>query len=228
MRLSGALAMAALLAGGAAAAAERTVPIGNFDRVLVGGSMHVTVDTGGNPGVRAEGDAADLDKLDIAVRNGALEIGTRTVMGAPLRLDGPVRIAVSVPALRSAEMAGPGSLSVDYGRAATFIGKVAGSGDLRIAAVEAKSVVLSSAGSGSVYVAGRCTEARLETAGSGSIRAAGLRCDTLKADTVGSGDISGYAAVSAAVTITGSGDVSVAGGGKCTLSRIGSGSLHCP
>lgn len=227
MRTGGYLAFAALLAATSAGAAERVVPIGNFDRIAVGGPMHVRVNTGGAPSVRAEGDAADLQKLDIAVRNGALEIGTRIEQGTPLRLDGPVRIAVSVPMVRSAELAGSGSLSIDYGRAATFMGKVAGSGDLRIAAIEAKNVQLSAAGSGSVHAAGRCTEARLETAGSGSIRAAELRCDTLRADTVGSGDILGFAAVSAAVTITGSGDVSVTGGGKCSVSRIGSGRLDC-
>lgn len=223
----GLTALLCLAAATGALAAERSFAIANFDRVLVGGSMHVTVETGGGPAVRAEGGQADLDRLDIAVRNGALEIGTVTERGDRVSLEGSVRIAVKVPALRAAEMAGPGSLAIDDARAATFIGRLAGSGGLRLASVTAKTVVLSAAGSGSIVAAGKCGEARLETAGSGSIRAAGLRCDTLRADTVGSGDINAFAASRADVTITGSGDITVTGGGKCSLLRIGSGSLDC-
>ena len=59
----------------AGARSSRSFQVGGFDKIDLTGSPDVVVAVGGQPSVRAEGDAADLERLDITVVDGELRIG---------------------------------------------------------------------------------------------------------------------------------------------------------
>ena len=81
--LVSALAVAACSAGnaqraegdsGSRAQASRDFQAGAFDRIQLTGSPDLVVTVGGQPSIRAEGDAEMLERLEIVAENGQLRI----------------------------------------------------------------------------------------------------------------------------------------------------------
>lgn len=216
----------AALAALPASAAERSFTVGSFDRVSVAGASTVTVSTGKAISVRASGDDAALDQLDIRVENGTLIIGTKKRFGMSWS-SGKSSVFVTVPMVRAADVAGSGNVSVDRIEVPEFTSSVAGSGNLRLPKVVATKSRFSVAGSGTVEAAGTSTDVRASVAGSGDLLIAGLKSSTLSASVSGSGNVDAFATSSASVSVAGSGDVRVRGGAKCSISKSGSGSVDC-
>jgi hypothetical protein len=207
----------------------RDFPVGAFDRISLTGSPNVVVTVGGAPSVRAEGDSAVLEKLEIKVENGVLGIGFRKGdWSLGWRKDhGPVTIRVSAPSLAGAEVAGSGDMKIDKVEGAGFVADIAGSGEIELASLRARNASFSIAGSGGVTARGAADTADFEIAGSGDVRAAGLQVKRAKVSIAGSGNVETQAVESAAVDIMGSGDVVVTGGGKCSVNKMGSGDVRC-
>lgn len=222
----GLLAATGLIVAAPAFAAERDIPIGSFDRLAVSIPADVAVATGRGATVRVSGADADLDRLDIRVEGGTLKLGTKRDSWS-WNNRGKIRVAVTVPMLRSVELAGSGSVVVDRIKTTDFAAELSGSGSVRLGAVDAQTVKLSTAGSGSIDAAGQCGQGRAEIAGSGNIRIGGLKCATLEASVAGSGTIDGYAVRTATLATMGSGDINVAGGARCTVWSAGSGKARC-
>lgn len=208
---------------------ERTFQVGAFDRIEVAGPYEVEVRTGGQPGVRASGAERDVERMSVEVRDGKLTIHPlRRTMSFGWSRHRKVAVAVTVPALRGAEIAGSGGIFVDRVAGDTFEGGVAGSGGLRLGQVDARQLKLAIAGSGGIQAAaGRAGNAEYEIAGSGAIEAGGVVAETASIDIAGSGNVRANATRSAMVDIAGSGDVAVTGGAKCTVSKAGSGNVNC-
>lgn len=222
------IAAAGLIAIAAPAlAAERDIPVGAFDRLSVAVAADVAVATGRGGSVRIAGAAADLDRLDIRVDGTTLRIENKRGSGWSWGDRGKVRIAVTVPMLRSLDLAGSGGVVIDRIKTPAFAVDLSGSGSVRVGSVEATTVKLSSAGSGSIEASGTCGQGRAEIAGSGDIRIAGLKCATLAASITGSGRIAAYATQTATLSTIGSGDISLTGGARCTVSSAGSGKARC-
>ncbi len=217
----------AVLLAAPAVAAERTFPVGTFDRIAVGGSQEVTVTTGHAPTVRASGETEALDRLDIRVEGGVLKIGSKHDAMWSWRNHGPVRVAVTVPMVRGVDLAGSGSVAVDKVKTPDFDGQLSGSGRLAVAAFDADRVQLGVSGSGTATLAGRCGSLKANLAGSGDLKLGGLRCDTISASTAGSGSIEAQATKTAALSTMGSGDINLTGGARCTVSTAGSGRVNC-
>lgn len=72
MHRSPAILLLSLLVTASAQAAERRFAVGDFDRILLAGSTRVDVRVGPETMATASGEATDLDRLDIRVRNRAL------------------------------------------------------------------------------------------------------------------------------------------------------------
>lgn len=208
---------------------QRSFEVGNFDRIEVAGPYEVEVRTGGQPGVRASGSERDVERMAVEVRDGKLVIyPQKRTMGFGWSRRRNVAVAVTVPALRGAEIAGSGGISVDRVAGDRFEGGVAGSGGLRLGQVDARQLKLAIAGSGGIRAAsGRAGNAEYEIAGSGAIEAGGVAAETASIDIAGSGKVRANATRSASVDIAGSGDVRVTGGAKCTVSKAGSGDVRC-
>ncbi len=222
-----AAAAAAVLGAAQAQAAERSFTVTGFEAIEVAGPFDVVVNVGKAPSVRAVGEAKDLDRLKIEVEGRALEIGSKERRWTDWSRTQPIKIFVTVPALKGVSLAGSGDVQVDRVRAESFTASLAGSGDLTIAALAATAAKFSIAGSGDLTASGSCRTASASIAGSGDIDIGGLRCQSLTASIAGSGGVNAHATQTAKVSVMGSGDVTVAGGAKCDVSKMGSGSVRC-
>jgi hypothetical protein len=224
-RLPAALALVSLTAAVPALAAERSFPVGNFTGVTLSGSPDVEVRTGVATSVVAQGEAADLDRLDIRVEGDRLVIATKPGSWNWSARRG-VRVRVGMQAVSGAAISGAGTMSVDR-VAGPFSARISGSGDMRLPSVDSETLTLATSGSGDMTVAGRCGAGTVSVTGSGNIDAGGLTCRTLAATVTGSGDITAAATDTATLRVTGSGDIAVTGGARCTAKSTGSGTTSC-
>ncbi|MBX3560651.1 MAG: DUF2807 domain-containing protein [Sphingomonas sp.] len=205
---------------------QRSFEVGEFRSVTLFGPHDVNVAVGGAVSVRAEGDTAVLDGLDIRVEDGVLRVGTQRSWSwrGP---GGRATIHVTVPALEGASVTGSGDLTVDRAEAERFAASVTGSGDLDIGALRARQADFSITGSGGIDVDGGAEETEISIAGSGDADLGGFETRRARVRIMGSGDISLRATESVSGSVMGSGDVNVRGGASCSVSRMGSGSVNC-
>lgn len=220
------LLLSAALAAAPASAAERRFDATGFDRVAVSGSDNVAVRRGEGFAVVANGEAADLDKLDIRVEKGTLLIG-RKKGNWSWGNSKDVRISVTLPALHGLSLAGSADVQADKGGGDVFDVRVAGSGQLLLASLDTRTANVSISGSGDVKLAGRCGALNVKIAGSGDADLAGLACTNTAISIAGSGDVAANASGQADVRIAGSGDVRITGGARCTRKVAGSGDVYC-
>ena len=208
---------------------SRDFQVGAFDKVSLAGSPNVIVTVGGAPSVRAEGDTALLDKLEIEVVNGTLRIGYKKGNWSFgwSKDRGPVTIRVSAPSLTGAEIAGSGDMKIDKVTGGDFKGEIAGSGEIELGSLQARNASFAIAGSGGVTAAGRADTADFSIAGSGDVRAAGLEVKRAKVSIAGSGNVEAKAMETADISIMGSGDVVISGTAKCNVNKMGSGDARC-
>jgi len=207
---------------------ERDFQVGNFNQIELAGGYDVNVRTGSAPSVHAKGGQNVLDKLEIKVVNGVLEIGSKNRSGFNWGNGGQVTLDVTVPALTGVALAGSGDIKVDRIAGDQFEGGISGSGNLNIGQIEVGKLKIGIAGSGGAKAdAGKVTSANYEIAGSGDIDAKGVASETTNVSIAGSGGISGQATKAANVNIVGSGDVELTGGGKCNVTKHGSGDVRC-
>lgn len=208
---------------------ERDFQVGAFEQIEVAGHYDVEVRTGSAPSVHATGPEKDLESLVVEVKGNRLLIHARKSKGFHMGWSShePTRIAVTVPMLSAASIAGSGGIKVDRVASESFKGEIAGSGDLDVGAIEAGSVDLSIAGSGNIRAAGKAKTAQYNIAGSGDIDAQGLVSENADVSIAGSGNVTANATATASVSSLGSGDVALSGGAKCEVSKHGSGDVRC-
>lgn len=207
--------------------AAKDFAVGDFKRIESAGAYDVTVRTGSAPSVRAEGPQNVLYRLVIEVKGDELQIHSKTGGSFNWGKSAPVKIAITVPALHGATIAGSGTLSVDKVVADAFKGTIAGSGDLSLPSVTAKSVDFEIAGSGSASIAGEAEAAKYTIAGSGELDASGLKSKDVQLTIAGSGGINANASGTVKGEILGSGEAHITGGAKCSVDKMGSGSIVC-
>ena len=208
---------------------SRSYQVGAFDRIEVAGPYEVRVATGSAPSVHATGGERAIERMVVEVKGDTLEIHPQKRKGWNFGWGnfGSVKLTVTVPGLRAAQIAGSGDVSIDKVSGARFEGEVAGSGDLRLAEVAVDRLKMGIAGSGKIEVAGRAKAAEYEIAGSGDIRAGKVIAETAEVSIAGSGNVAGHATSTASVDIAGSGDVRLTGGAHCKVSKVGSGNVVC-
>lgn len=209
---------------------QRSFEVGSFEAVSLAGPYEVVVTVGPAASVRAEGDANEIERMEVRVSNGELEIGRERRAGWMTgwrRNRAPVTVYVTAPALRAAQIAGSGNMSIDKVEGRSFEADIAGSGDMKIAALRVEQARFEIAGSGDIVAAGAAREVAVSVAGSGDVNLDGLETENARVEVVGSGDVRTRAMATADVSIMGSGDVFVRGPAKCTVSKMGSGELRC-
>lgn len=209
----------------------RNYQIGNFDGIEVAGPYNVTVRTGPAPTVSARGAQKLIEHMVVEVKDGKLLIHPEKQKGwfrGGWSYRGTVDLAVTVPQLHEATIAGSGDIAIDRVAGDRFEGTVAGSGGLDVATLDVQSLKLAIAGSGGVKAAnGKAQNASYDIAGSGNIDAKGVQSQTADVSIAGSGSVAAQASNTADVSIMGSGDVNLSGGAKCKVSKAGSGSVNC-
>lgn len=210
---------------------SRNYQVGNFDQVEVAGPFDVTIRTGVAPSVSARGNQKLIDRLVVEVKGDRLLIHPKSEyrwFGGWGSSSGKGQIAVTVPTLTAATLAGSGDLDIDKVQGDRFEGSIAGSGDLKLSSVNVANLKVSIAGSGDAHLgSGQAAQAQYSIAGSGGIDAKGLASQRLKVSIAGAGDVAAHATGTADVSIMGAGDVAVTGGAKCSVSKAGSGTVRC-
>ena len=206
--------------------ADRSFEVGAFQSVALQGPHNVVVTVGGQPSVRAEGDTAALDMLDIRVENGRLVVGTRR--GWSWRgPGGEVTVHVTAPTIQEASIGGSGDMRIDRVQGDRFEASIGGSGDIEIGAVQAREAEFSIAGSGGIRASGQAEAADISIAGSGDMALNALQTRRAHVSVMGSGNVSIAASEAVDGSIMGSGDVNVTGAARCSVTRMGSGSVNC-
>jgi hypothetical protein len=210
-------------------AVSRAFQVGNFTALEAAGPFDVTVRTGASPGVQVRGNQKLVEKLVVEVKGDKLVIRPEERHGWFHwgSTHGKAQIAVTVPQLRAASLAGAGGIRIDKVQGDSFEGELAGSGDLSIQSLDVGSLKVSFAGAGSVSGAGKAGSADYDIAGSGDVDAERIVVQDLKVSIAGSGNVRANATRAASVDIMGSGDVEVKGGAKCSVSKMGSGDVRC-
>jgi hypothetical protein len=207
---------------------QRSFEVGSFDRISLAGPHDVIVTVGGSPSVRAVGDSATLDKLQVRIDNGELILGNRNQSGFSFSSNRhKATFYVTVPSLAAAAVAGSGDMKVDKVAGPRFDAAIGGSGDLDVAAIKADEVGFSVAGSGGLRAAGAAQKSKVSIAGSGSLDAPAFQTADVTVSIAGSGSAQLKATGNADVTILGSGSVEIRGGARCNVSKLGSGHADC-
>lgn len=206
---------------------KKDFKVGDFKRIESAGSYDVTVTTGSAPSVRAEGPENVLANLVVEVKGDELRIHPDKSRNFRWGKSGPVKIAVTVPELHGASLAGSGNLSVDKVAGESFEGNIAGSADFALPQVDVQSLKFNIAGSGTASVGGKATNAEYSIAGSGDLDAANLQSTDVKISIAGSGNVKAQASGTVSGAVMGSGDAVITGGAKCNVTKMGSGSISC-
>lgn len=209
---------------------SRSFDVKGFNSVSLRGPDNVIVQVGKAVSVKAVGDTAILDRLEMEVVDGELRVGRKHRNGIQLgwgRNSGAV-VTVTLPVLTGASVAGSGDMDVDHAEAPAFAASVAGSGSLKVGALQTGSLKASIAGSGdATFGGGTAADANLSIAGSGNLDAARLAAKTADISIAGSGDVKAGVSDRANVSILGSGDVDIIGDARCKVSKMGSGDVRC-
>jgi len=219
----------AATAAGAQQTAQRSYPVSAFDSVSAAGPNNVIVTVGGSASVRAQGPADILDKMEVVVENGDLEIRPRREYRNNFSWDRRERATfyVTAPKVKAAAIAGSGDMKIDRIEGDRFSGAIAGSGNLDVASLRVSKANFSIAGSGDLSARGSAGDSDLSIAGSGNLNLSQLTSRTTSISIAGSGNVQTNASESADVSIVGSGDVQVGGTASCKVSRMGSGDVRC-
>lgn len=210
---------------------SQSYQVGNFDQLEVAGPFDVKIHTGAAPSVQAKGNQKLIERLVVEVKGNKLLIHPKERhgwFGSWSSVSGKGEIAVTVPTLRAATLAGSGGIDIDKVQGDSFDGQIAGSGDLRVGSVDVGSLKIGIAGSGGAHAgSGKAKSAEYEIAGSGGVDGAAVTVEGLKISIAGSGSVKARATGKADVNIMGSGDVEVTGGAKCAVSKAGAGDVRC-
>ncbi|HEY0011505.1 MAG TPA: head GIN domain-containing protein [Allosphingosinicella sp.] len=209
--------------------ARRDFQVGQFQSLSLTGPSDVVVVVGGAPSVRAEGDAEMIERLEIAVVNGDLQIGFKdgSSFRSVFRSDRGVTVHVTVPSLAAANLTGSGDVRIDRVQGERFAGNLSGSGDIEIGQLRVGEAAFNLAGSGSIRAAGAAQRAALSLAGSGDMDLSRLESRNLAVSLMGSGDVNARATETAQVSLMGPGDVTVAGPARCRIEHRGPGNVRC-
>lgn len=208
-----------------APAAARDFALHGFTAVALSGPDRLDIRHGESFAVRAEGDAATLDRLTVKVVGDTLRIGRTRAAWRLVDRTAPATIHVTLPALRAATLSGSGDIAID--RADDLVATLAGSGDVTIGQLRGATARLTLAGSGTIAAAGRVERLALTVAGSGDINAGEVRADEAQVVVSGSGDVVADVNGPARVSLTGSGSATLGADARCTVSRTGSGEARC-
>jgi len=208
-------------------AADRSFPAAGFDKVDLAAAAAVDVHSGGPFAVRADGDPALIQRLDITVRNGTLVIGWLPGRALTMNHNNKLHIAITMPRISAATISGAGTLTVDRAEAPDFTATLKGAGTVRLGALRARHAQLNMIGAGQIVAAGSTGEIEAHVNGVGAIDAGQLVARGGRFVMAGTGSIKAQVDGPADVTMAGLGSVDVRGRARCTVHKSGFGSVHC-
>lgn len=208
---------------------RRTPDVASFTEVgfSVPGTVHLR--QGEPQSVEVEGPAEVLDRLEIVVEGGTLEIRSETEgswldwFGGDDDLEGRVEVYVTAPTIEGLSVAGSGTIVSETPiQNPSLELRNAGSGGFDLE-VDTDDLEIQIAGSGTTRLRGRADAFSAEIAGSGDVEGEELRTGIAEASIAGSGDVRLHVTDRLSVQIMGSGNVRYHGDPSVDTSILGSG-----
>ena len=218
-------AVALIILGTPAGAAERKFGISGFDRIRVDGNFRVTVKTGVAPFARASGDIRALDAVAIRVDGRTLIIRpaqSRDWGGYPGEARGPVAITIGTHELSAVQLNGSGALAIDRVEGLKFDAVAVGAGALSIDEVAVDQLTVALAGSATGRLGGKAGALKALVRGSATLDSEGLATRDLTLGADGPATVRLTASETAKVTASGVAAVALGGSPACTLTVSGS------
>jgi hypothetical protein len=212
-------------AAASGAQASRDFQVGAFDRINLTGASDVVVTVGGQPSVRAEGDAASIERLEIAVVGGELRIGMRE--GNWSGTHRGVTVRVTVPSLQAAALAGAGDMRIDRVEGQRFAASIGGAGDLDVARLRVGNASFTLTGAGNIRAVGGAQQASATLRGTGNLDLDGFEATDATVALSGTGSVELRATGTAQVQLSGVGNVEIEGSARCTVAKSGLGHVRC-
>lgn len=206
------------------------------------GPIDLTLRQGAVPSLTVRGEKRLLGNVETIQSGESLEIATK---GMLLHHRNPLQVVLVLPSLESISINGSGSSTVNgfigdkadvelhgsgnlkfNGRYREVTAGIHGRGEIELNGGSSEKVVVEVVGSGQMTVVGSTDEFKAEQTGSGDLNARHLAAREAKVELMGSGTSIIQAAEVAAVSLRGSGDVTVYGGpAQRSVSRTGSGDV---
>ncbi|WP_428679606.1 head GIN domain-containing protein [Sphingopyxis sp.] len=224
-----AVAAAALLLSGPASAAEKRYGLTSFEAIEVNVDVNVEVVTRAPVSAVATGSADALDRLTLETRDGRLVIGEKKYAGDENRRaqSGAVTVRVNAANLKSATLAGSGTLRIDQLKGARVMIALRGPGQISVGDIATDRLNVAMIGNGTMTLAGKAKQGQMMLSGAGVVDAGKLAVDDLISDSEGAGDHIFNAVKTAAITSRGVGKAVVLGRPACTVRNLGSGTVTC-
>lgn len=183
-------------------------PVPAFSRIRSDCELDVQVVQGDEPSLTVSLDSNLLDLVETRVSGDTLFVNLTDQVDRTV--DGP-HVLITVPELSAAKLAGSGSLTLSLDEPGQPLDLyLAGSGDLRFDGTTAALGAYLS-GSGDIRLEGDTGDARMKLSGSGAIRGRALTASSAAIELSGSGDISATVQDSVRVALSGSGRIELFG-----------------
>ena len=221
-----ALALSGLCLGTSAGAAARGYTITSFDAIRIDAPVEVIITTGAGASARAEGDQAMLDRLRVDVSGRLMAVSMEPARPGE-KAGGRATLRLSTGALSRVVLIGGGSVSISRMKGLRGDIVLGGNGDVSVAAVDLDQLNLGLAGAGRATLAGRAGVATVRVNGPGAVAAEDLRVRQATVNNDGPGNVAMTADVTAKVTVSGSGDVTIMGKAACQVENRGTGRISC-
>lgn len=213
-----------------AQAATRAFPVPDFARLRVEGPYTVRVHTGAKVSVKASGPKDRIDRLVIEPRGPTLVVTSEkgwSWKSLNWGSGGTVIVDITVPMLESADLTGPGDLTIDRIRTTAFTALLSGPGDLTVVRLDSSRLKADLTGPGDLTISGKTGRSDISLTGPGDFHGNGLAVDQLNATLTGPGTIVVGPTRVARATLTGPGDIRIAGKPSCTVKKTGPGDIKC-
>ena len=209
-----------------AASATRGYTITSFDAIRVDAPVEVIITTCAGSSAKVDGDQSLIERLHIDVSGRLLTIRMDRAQPGE-KSGGRATVRLSTGTLERLVLTGGGSISVSRMKGLRGEIVLGGNGDVSVAAVDLDQLSLGLAGAGRATLAGRAAIATVRVNGPGAVAADGLRVRQATVSNDGPGNVALTADVTAKISASGSGDVTVIGKAACQAENRGTGRISC-
>jgi hypothetical protein len=232
-RAQGCAVLAAMLGAASAPGAQaamRGYIVTSFDTIRVEAPVRIVLTTGSGVSGSGEGERAALDRVDLSVSGGVLNVRMADAPDRGFGRDGGgdvPTLTLSTGQLRRATVVGGAVLTIRGLEGVEAALSMSGNGEMIVERADVERLSLYVGGGGKLTVGGTARTVRASVNGPGMLDAAAL--DTHEATIVndGSGAVRMTVHGPAGVVSTGSGDTTIGGKPVCTITRRGVGAVVC-
>ncbi len=209
-----------------AAPFDQTRQVSGFSGVASAGAFDVFITTGGQEGVKLEGDNDLLDKIETVVEGKTLHIRTKQeFQNDRLNFSG-VKVYVTARELDALTLSGSGKMKVNSPlKADAFAATVSGSGRIEAGRITSNRLSATVSGSGSFDASGSAKETEITVSGSGGFNGKNFTAGDAEVRVSGSGTVYLRAENTLDGVLSGSGEIHYSGNAKVTEQKSGSGRI---